>query len=383
MKDLQVLVISITMIRMKILPNIIFDQVLRFFIVGSMFFYIPNMEQLKPQEMFVQYGIIVIFAVSLMVPKKRSVNNFYFGLMLLYLALHTIFYSFSIPSRMTLLNIFFGFVFIKTAAETMELNLKKSGVFFLIFAIANLTLMIFQYYGKDPIYSSLMPENMPEVDITGFMALRSHAAAMAALITPFIFAVSPWACLVLVPILIIGKSSTCLLAFIITFYFLMFFKSKKFFAWTLPIVLFAGAYYVLFQDAPSGEFNKRLYTWWSGVHVWKDSLWFGKGLGMWNVSDFIFIQENGKPQKWAWAHNEFIQLGFEAGFFSLMILYFLAKSMLKKISLTDELSRYCLAGVGALSIVSFFHFPFHIGRLAGLSMYILAFLIAKDSEYGT
>jgi len=360
------------------MTDMIFDVFLRFYLVASTVFYWPGMSFYMPQEAFIQYSAYIWLAISWVVPAKRKISNAFMAALLAYCVLHTFFVSFDVPGRLTLMNLFLGILTIKIIAERLDFGFKKIGKLFLCLVAFNIGLMALQFVNIDPIFSSMNYDKMPQVDIVGFMGIRFALGLLAAIVLPFIYALSPWYCLALVPLFICSKASTTIGAGAISFLYLAFFRHRKAFWVLMPTVIGACAYYIIFKDLPTGEFDKRLKIWWAGIAVLKTHPYFGYGLGHWNVTKFVTIQENGQPQQWAWAHNEFIQFLFEQGIAGALFLYAYFKDMFRnfKLNYNGHIISACLL---SLFICSFFHFPFHVGRFAGIGIYILALAQAHRS----
>lgn len=357
----------------------IFNFFLSVYLIVSMSFYVPGQMAYIPQENFFQYFSIVFMALSFYVPAKRSISNVWIGLFLLYAVLNTVFLSFTPASRITLLNVFLGCFSLKTIAERVDLDFKKYGYILLGFVALNIFQMSLQVLNVDPIFTNVHFDKMPQVDVVGFMGIRFCLGILAAFCLPFVFSISPWHCIALLPLLYFSKASTVIAAFFASFMFLMWFKNRK--AFLLMALLLGSAFigYVFFYDAPTGQFSKRFEVWLAGMSVFKMKPWFGLGLGSWNDSNFVTMQENGVPEKWAWAHNEFLQYLFEQGILGAFILFKYFKNLFSNIKFDDS-GRVVFSLILSLSIVSIFHFPFHIGRFAAFSVFILALAEAYKSE---
>ena len=152
--------------------------------------------------------------------------------------------------------------------------------------------------------------------------------------------------------------------------FLTYFKNRKTF-WTLLVILICGAVGYAFHDGSEG-LMKRLNVWGAGVSVLRGKPWFGFGLGNWQSIQFVGIQQNGQPEVWTWAHNEFFQYIFEQGLVGAVLLYAYLKSIIKDFQFNKN-SVVVYSSLISLFTISFWHFPFHLGRLAGISLLILAY----------
>lgn len=352
------------------------DTYLKILLLGSVFFYWPNMIALHPQMVFLHYGIMGLFGVSLISSRLRNTKSLFLGLVLIYALCHTVLWHFDIPSRKVLINFFMGFVMVKIVSEYSNLDYKSYGKVFFWFAIFNLAWMVLQKTGNDPIFSPIPQEGVSWTDTVGFFNARYAAGCYAVLTLPFVYALSPYACLVLLPLAVVGKSSTVILAFSASFLLLSWFRNRKLF-WFSSFFLVLGAFfYVFYFDMPSGQFNKRFEVWKTGVRYLKDHIWLGFGLGGWAEAKFVGIQGNGKPEEWLWAHNEFLQYLFELGLIGGLFLFGYFRELHKKMNR----SLVPLAAFMNLMIVSFAHFPFHVGRLAGFSAFIIGLMEAESDH---
>ena len=357
-----------------------FNIFLKIFLIGSMVFFVPNQQAYIPQELFISFSAMIFLAFSFFVRPRREISNFSAGLLLMYLIAVTLFISLTNEGKSSLLNAFFGFVIFKVVAERVDVqDVVKFGRLFMLFCVANIVLLSLQVLNRDPIFSSMNPQNMPEIDKVGFMGVRFALGCIGALMTPFIYAVSPIWCIAVVPLLIFGKSSTAIAAAVISFMFLLWFDHRRAF-WILLALMVPCVIAYPFMCGHLTMSSRRFGVWLAGISLTRIKPWFGQGLGAWNLMNFTTIQANGEPQKWIWAHNEFVQLLFEAGIAGLICLYAFLKRAFSRLSLYFESNRIAFAALISLLIVSFFHFPFHIGRLAGMGLFILSFVEATNGE---
>lgn len=358
----------------------IFDIFLKIFLVMSAILYWPGIMAYKPQEIFIQYSAVCFFGLSLFVPRRRTTSNVFLAIILFYALFHTLLLHFEDRSRLQMMNMFLGVVIIKVIAERIKLDVSSIGRLYIGFAVLNIGMMIFQYFDLDPIFTNVNFDKMQHVEMVGFLGSRFALGCIGALITPFIFTVSPWACLIVVPLLIVGKSSTAVAAALFCFMFLMWFKNRFVF-WSLVLFFIGGAiYYVVFIDAPSGQFAKRFKVWWLGLHMLRGNPLLGHGLGSWLTSGIRSVQENGEPEHWSWAHNEYLQYMFETGVIGIITLYAYFKNFIKKIDLNILTQRTMVASFLCMAAISVFHFPFHIGRLASICLLTFALMEAQTSN---
>jgi len=350
----------------------IFNFILPIYLIGSMMFFWPGMMAYKPQEMFIQYSALLFFVISMIEPAKREINNKYIGFFLLYVFCHVLLLGFDVKPRMQMLNLFLVAITIKIVAERVDLELKRIGWVLLVFCLVNLVLIYLQSINQDPIFTSVHFDKMPEVDLVGLMGSRFAVGALGALSMPFIYLISPFLCVIPLVLVVIGKSSTLALSLVLGFLFLLWFDHKRTF-WMLLILsasLF-GLYVAL--DYGTGQFHLRLNTWREGFRYLAGTHpWTGNGLGSWADVNFFHVQDNGEPKIWKWAHNEFLQVVFELGIVSAFFIWFFLKDKIQRLVLYTKRDRVIFASFFILMIFAFFHFPFHVGRFAGMSAFIFA-----------
>ena len=361
-----------------------FDVFLRFMLIGSAVFFLPNQMSYGPQMMVLHYSAFAMIGLSLFVPPRRQVNNVFLALILFYGMVHTLLFGYHEYMRDALMNLFVGIVLIKVIAERVDLNRKKLGWVFIGFILANYVLLILQYFDKDPIFQMVFFENRPEIDMVGFMGIRYALASWGVLVTPFVYSVHPLACLLVLPLLYIGKSSTCVVGYWLVISFIMWIKHRKLFWIFVPITFVAGLWYILKFDMPKGQFMKRIKVWFGGIGIGRGTAWFGRGLGAWAATKFVTIQQNGLPEMWVWAHNEFLQYWYEQGVLGCLFVWAYFKNFFKHVNVTKH--YLTVAGLIALSSIAMFHFPLHVARLAGISILIFAFMeasIARNEDEET
>lgn len=290
---------------------------------------------------------------------------------------------------MATVNLFLGILALKIIADRVTFDFKKMSIPLLGFVILNIGLLVLQYFDRDPIFGMVHPENKTQIEMVGFMASHYALGVLGAFSLPFLYSLNPYVVIFCIPLLFFGKSSTAIGAAVITFLFLLWFEKKRlvpksfdrwitnkrlFYFFAFVSILAAG-YYIIFIDAPSGQFHKRLEIWWAAIAVGKMHPWFGFGLGQWAAVGFTGIQENGVPETWIWAHCEFIQYLFEQGVVGAVLLYAYFKNLLRGFSFKKENARIIFSTFIVLCIVSAFHFPFH-ARFPSMVIFILALMEA-------
>ena len=338
-----------------------------------MIFYIPGMQFYIPQELWFQYGTMLMLAICYFVPRKRQINNVWLGLILGYAVFQTIFCNFAPENRVILLNFFLGFFLIRELSERIDLNFKSIGNLLALFCAFNVAWIGLQINNLDPVFNSLFPGNMPQVDAVGFMGLKSNLGSLAALSFPFIFYANPFNTIICIPLLWYGHSTAAIASVLLTLFFILWFKDKRIFLASVVIFGVLGTLYVWNIDMPTGEFNKRFPVWFAGVKILTGAKpIFGYGLGSWALTRFTTIQQNGQPQIWSWAHNEFIQYLFELGIFGSVLLYAYFKNLFQRLSMAISNHVVAVSILIPLVMTSLIHFNWHIARFAGLSCFMIA-----------
>lgn len=357
-----------------------FDLIVKAYLVISMMFFIPNNMAYGPQEMFIQYATMLLLGLSFLVKPKREISSKWLGIFLIYALCNTVFFNWDISSRKILLNLFLGVVTIKVLAERVSLKAEDYSTAFLFFVMLNYMFVCFQYYKVDPIHSSANPQNMTDIDYVGLMGIRYALGAVGCFALPFVYKRNALLPVLLMPLIYLGKSSSVALAFVVAYSFLLFHNHRRAFWLSMLILLVGCVWYVFLHDSPSGQFEKRIYVWLAGISVWKDQLWFGHGLGAWADFKFTTQQPNGNFELWKWAHNEYLQTALELGIVGVGILMMYFNRFIKRLDVRDD--DFVFALLIILGILSALHFPFHVGRFAGVTMLIIAIAEGTVSERG-
>lgn len=365
----------------------IFQFVTKFFLVVSSFFWIPGMLPYPPQEMFLQYSAFVAFGLSFILPAKRVIDPKWLGIFFIYLCAQTILFNFTSTSRMALVNVFLGMFLLRFFAERIDSHdFKGIGWSFIVLALANTGLLLLQKANIDPIFSSINPAMMPQADTVGFMGSKFALGVWASLALPFVFRVHPLFVITLLPLFYFSHSSTACVAGVMAFLFMMWGMNKRIAILMSILLVIAAIVYVIKFDMPTGQFGKRFEVWLAAVTLSKDNIWMGHGLGKWKEMMVMTPQElpNTELKHWSWLHNDWLQFAFEGGVIGLLLLVAYFKDLFKSVKdfwgeFSDNL-YLCTSAFIALVVASTFHFPFHIGRLAGISIFILACLEAERTD---
>lgn len=355
-----------------------------FVAIGSVFYIpvsslIPIDQQFQfgyfSQELFFRYGSLFLILFGSLLSNERRIKLYLPCLIFFLFLVIGICYGFDLQIRRQLLNLGIGLLLVKTVAEKSDDSILKCvGFGFLATVLINLAFCLFQYFGIDGLMSN--SENLGKMDrVSGLMRIKVHLGALSAIASPFLVYLSPALLILVLPLLIFSKSSVAVCAVIIALVFLIYHNIDRLIFIALSLISFIwGAVYVLFFDMPSGQFGSRFEVWHQALfHTLKSNPVTGLGLGSFPSLGFYTGQVTTTEKiEWIWAHNEFLQVFVEGGLVVSCVLALYAFKCLYEIKYLAFNPRLQVAYSALLVIlsVSFFHFPFHIARLA------IPFLIA-------
>ena len=396
-----------------------------FFIFLVPTFYVFGRELRSAQADFFQVMIISLIAVM-------HVNKF-FGLFLGYCLAQ----SFLLPTsdlqttyitNLTFAAVAYHFIVKYTFVEDFK---KYFTAFYLLLGL-NLVWCVFQIFQVDPLFSMLNADKQKIfTEFSGLFALPAFLGNFAAAILPLGFTLS-WTLFPLVLVAIYFSKSTfsILAAFIAALFFFWFYKRIVFWA----IVLFGGLFmlvYILKYDAPTGQFSRRLKVWsvvtkialqkqflGRGLASYKENIWgeatpshniivmpnnsarlikpflineaMAKGKNelaqkLSQISDDSFNLGTVQPiiqsydidfMDWKNAHNEFLEIFYETGFFGLLFIFGYIYDIFKRFFTYGQKHLPSLVMVSsflAILVVTAGHFPFHLARLSAPFLVLMAF----------
>jgi len=160
------------------------------------------------------------------------------------------------------------------------------------------------------------------------------------------------------------------------------FRLNKWLFWSVCAgILALGAVYILNFDMPGGQFLERFKVWWfTFSYSLKSNVFFGNGLGSFAVLGVSTKQKTvSELLNWVWVHNEFLQAFFEAGLAGIVLIFVFVRERVEGFLKfrNDCQTQILFAAFLGLLLVSFFHFPFHLGRFAPLCVFVMALMGAK------
>lgn len=388
------------------------------FIVLLPTFYLVGKDLRQVQMNFFQIGAMLLVGIM-------HVNR-YVGIFLIWCLFQFVFFPRSPEQGIALQNVLCGAL----VYQFIVLFYKKEGfrkylwAFFGILAL-NLLWCVRQMFQMDPIMSNSQPWNLNYfTEFPGFFGLPAFLGNYAAAILPLTFALNWFLFPLALAALFLSKSTFSVLAGLASCLFFFWFRKRIVFWGILLIGGIAFGTYAIKYDLPTGEFGRRLNCW---KYVEQESFktqFFGHGIGRYR--DFIILEAtpshqflttwnpeevlgfmasqatlNNKPelaekiiqtklingrelqkngmdmQVWEYVHNEFLQAFFETGLIGLAIICLYIWDIFRRFFEYGRKNLYALSFVSsflAILIVSFGHFPFHLARLAGPFVVIMALL---------
>lgn len=388
------------------------------FIILLPTFFMVGKDMRHVQMNFFQIATMVLVAVI-------HVNK-YIGLFLFWCVFQFVFFARSPEQGLDLQNLLYGaliYQFIVLYAQRE--NFKKYFWAFSGVLILSVLWSVRQYFQIDPILTNSESWNLSYFsEFPGIFHLPAFAGNYAAAVLPLTFAIS-WA---LFPFALIalfwGKSTFSAFAALISVLFFFWFRKRIVFWAILLIGGISFGSYAIKYDLPTGEFDRRIKCWRLVEAESFKKQFFGHGIGkfkdfhifeMTPSHDFLAthnldlmpgfvidqvrkkgkhelaqkiidtkiinekeLEENGLDfHKWREVHNEFLQAFYETGFVGLSLICLFIWDVFRrffKFGTKNLAALSLISSFIAILIVSFGHFPFHLARLAGPFVVIMALL---------
>ncbi|MEE8398566.1 MAG: O-antigen ligase family protein [Desulfobacterales bacterium] len=229
-----------------------------------------------------------------------------------------------------------------------------------LLGIANATLLVFQYFGIDPLYTV-------KSDVVGFMGNPNEASAMLAFCF-MAFTRKRWVWFI--PLIICGFVACGSAGGPVGVSAGIFIYGILAGHYVLSILSVFGCY--LFYGLVHGpySFEGRSSVWEIGMEQFKDEWLFGHGIGRWKII-FKDIKETG-----SWfdnAHNEYVQGMVEMGIGFLAVLSGYLIDIARRFRNNERLHRP-IAALVIILVNSLVNFPFHIAFTAAIAICWLAIL---------
>lgn len=389
-------------------------------------FYIFGKDLREVQTNFFQISLIVLIGIL-------HINK-YVGLFLLWATFQFLFFERIPIASLHLQNLFFAaLLYHMVAIYCKRDHIKKYLWAIYGILIFNMLWIPLQMADIDPIWSMANKENQAVMsEFPSWFSLPAFLGNYAAVSIPLsLFLAWPLAIFGIAG-LWFSKSTFSVVAAYLAILFFYWFRKRLVF-WILLVVLGIGVVFCIATDLPGGQFNRRLKIWDLITRKAVHKQFFGYGIGSYSnkytflegtpshdvrmvstriqMLDFAhdqaakrgdkelvdFIKDIATKKKntnlfqiakkfqthdmdieiWGQAHNEYLQVFFENGIFGVIIIMLYLIDIGKRFLRygTKNTSTYALmASFIAILIVAFGHFPFHVARLAGPFIVIMAFL---------
>lgn len=335
-----------------------FDLFVRIGLFISLIFFWPS--RISGDELFSLGALTALIVLGLFTPAKRQVK---IGLpaALFVWAYATMFLNMKQPIQMSVSNLFVGFLAFKTMAERIDTDARPLGKLLFFFCGLSIVLIGMQHAKLDRWYSPFFDN-----EIAGFSFRPWILGCSAVMALPFLYDESPWATLILIPLLIVGHSTICVAAALVGFLICL---DRDFPNLVRRLTVVAGLLVTVYIFYDNGIEWTRFVVWAKTLPYLKNPA-IGMGFGAWAHEGFMRM--NGTdPYHWRWAHNEFYQYFFEQGYVGLTLLL----SWLFVLFVRNK-SHIARAALVSTALISFFHPVYHWGKLSYLGIFILAFVEA-------
>ena len=387
-------------------------------------FYVVNMDLRSTQTAFFQFA--AIFLVGFM-----HVNR-YVGYFLILCAIQSIFMK--EVSRESMLNVFFACViyqFIVKASRPEEIR-KYMGVFLGVLAL-NIFWCLRQKFNIDPIFSMMNYDKQQVIsEPSGFFALPAMLGNFSAVVLPFCL-MNGFLGYIFIPLVIAGlifsKSTFSVLAAFLSLLVFFWFRKRIVFWGVLLVSIIFSSFYIIKFDLPEGQYFRRARAWALVEHQAFAKPVVGYGIGSLAYHLFVEVtpshnnyyirtadqfksilvketEDHGKPDLSKWIsenferansksvqgemqknnmdfliwnplHNEYLQAFFETGLIGVILIGLYIRDIFKRfwdfgrknLVVISLFASFC-----SILLISFGHFPFHVARLAGPFLSIMALL---------
>lgn len=396
------------------------------FIILLPTFYIVGMDERSAQLQFFQFSVIALLAVM-------HVNK-WFGALLGWCLFQFLFFKDAPIFSGALNNLFLAalaYHIIVLYSEHKEIK-KYFKAFYILLGI-NILLCLRQYYQADPVFMMAEQDHQKVfTEYPGFFGLPAFLGNFTAAVLPLAFSLTPLLLPFCLVALYFSKSTFSVLAALCGGLFYLWFKHRRCF-WAFLIIggLSCGVY-VLKYDLPTGQFGRRIEVWKMVERFSFQKQFVGHGIGSFqsqsifetspsgklavinSLDDFkAFLSEaalsNKTPEllpeisafkgsvyplevkefkkklqgkgmdfeRWQNVHNDFLEAFFETGFIGLFLIFGFIFDFFKRFIEFGKKDSFAVALMGslvAIIIVSIGHFPFHMARLGGPFVVLLALL---------
>lgn len=287
-----------------------FEYATAAFLLGSLLVFVPS--SFIGEEIFTVAGFAALAALAHLTPKKREVG---LGLPTAgaLLGLIGLAFCFTASPRTVVFNVFMALFALRAIAERHSLDLCLLGRTLILFVYLTYAMLTLQWLNLDTFY-------MPNFGFewAGFSFRPWALGCTATLAIPFIWHVSPRQTLLLLPLILMSRSTACYAVAAFVFGYLCDLRFKCLGKGLLRTLLVASVPLYLLLDV---HWDKALR--WDRVQVWVNAAKFltpfGHGLGSWVNAGFVHA--NGEAMEhWRFAHNDYYQHLYDQGIPGLLLL---------------------------------------------------------------
>lgn len=353
------------------------------------------------QEQFFQLGITVLIIFL--------IDNVYLGLFLAWSVFLYAFFNFT-TGGVYVMNLMMACLLYHITYKFLDpKDIKTVFKILLGLCVLNVIWMLMQYFDFELIWKR-SADGAWARDLVGLMGIKAALGMLFALCIPLACYFHTFLGILLFIPMYFSQSSNALVAGMIGLLFHLYHRSKKLFAITLLLCIFAGGYYVS-QDSKANMFTNRFNLWKVSLRDAFDHPIAGWGLDSFRninpVKNFMYFEnaqtnqvsramyEDGKfnlspefikpgqiADPWDNPHNLFVSLMFEFGLFGIVILTLLVIDIFKRFNAYVPEQLALLGFMIVLLVLSIGQFPFFLTRIGYLApvMYALYMKITSKGD---
>ncbi len=312
------------------------------------------------QLQFFQYGIVLLFLVSLIENQKRLFKDKKSAILLLVFILGVFFHPNTIT---TFHNIFLGFLlYYMVVVYSKNTKMILKAIVFV--SLLNSVFAVLQFFNIHPIYK-------PTNEIIGLMGYKTHLGIYQGIAVPLCYSIHP--ALAIIPLigLILSKSCTAIVATAIGMAYLL---RKKFMS--MPVLMSGISLSLLLFIKLFYKLEWRIWVW---VEALKD-IWYKPFIG-YGVKNFHHIRNINPQETYAINYHDpysiYLQIFHALGIFGYLALcIFIINKFSKVRNDRSGLVASCLILVVFGFGYSFMDYP----RLAGTAIVLFGLLTVKKEE---
>ncbi len=357
-----------------------------------------NMTMRVSHEQMFQLGVTALFVIVFL-------ENLWLATFILWSMFIYIYYNFPSIGGEYIMNLFMAAVLYQVTYKLVTRERVKQ-IFMAVIAITVLSLIMTlsqHLFAYDPLFAQ---DGLMNHDPVGLMGQKAMNGMLSAICLPIALFFSPWLAVVTLPALILSQCSSAVAATAVSILFLAWQRSRQIFFYLLVPIMVMGSIYVI-HDSKMNMMTNRTAMWKLAVQDALTRPFVGMGLDSFRnvgqLKPYLYFndstnnqalrmtyiggdkpwvkpagynmkyKENGEAliNPWDNPHNEFVSILYEFGVIGFLIFCALLWDMCHRlyrdpivITLFAVFLVYLVSSVG--------QFPFHLARLAHLSIIFLA-----------